>query len=399
MIIGIDASRANEKQKTGTEWYSYYLIQEMKKIAPPDMEFVLYSKEPLRDGLEKLPGNFQTRVLKWPPKFLWTQLRLSWEMIWHKPDVLFVPAHTIPIIHPQKTITILHDIGFEKYPDLYSQKFIGYRQPFLNKIIWLLVKILTLGKYSNTELDYHRFSARFAVKHALRIITVSHFSRNEIINTYHASPEKITVIQPGYGQSYKQLDERDEKLQEVLKKYHIQNPFFISVGRLEEKKNTAGIVEAFGLFKNQRKKNDCQLVLAGKPGYNFHKVTENIKKYHLEKYVIMTGFVPDDELPYLMKQAHLFLMPSFYEGFGLPIIEAMACGVPVITSNFASMKEVAGNSALLVDPKNSNEIAEAIVKLTKDQKFRHELIESGLKRALAFSWENCARETLKLINY
>lgn len=347
MSIGIDASRANEKQKTGTEWYSFYLIEEIKKIAPPDMEFILYSKDKLNYGLEKLPNNFKSKVLNWPLKFLWTQLRLSWEMIWHQPDVLFVPAHTIPIVHPQKTVTILHDIGFEKYPELYSQRLIGYKKSFLKKIIWLLVKILTLGKYSNTELDYHRFSAKFALKHAKKIMTVSQFTKHEIINTYPVNPEKIAVVYPGYNNQYKQLDRQDKKAPEVLNKYHIKKPFFLSVGRLEEKKNTAGIVRAFSLFKSQSQKNDYQLVLAGKPGYNFDKVQENIKKYHLEKDIIMTGFVSDADLPYLMKQAHLFLMPSFYEGFGLPIIEAMACGIPVITSNFASMKEVAGTSQYL----------------------------------------------------
>lgn len=399
MIIGIDASRANEKQKTGTEWYSYHLIQEIKKIAPSDMEFVLYSKEPLRDGLEKLPANFKSKVLNWPPKFLWTQIRLSWEMIWHKPDILFITAHTIPFIHPSKTITTLHDIGFEKFPELYSQKLIGYKKSLIKKLIWLLVKIITLGKYSNTELDYHRFSAKFALKHALKIITVSQFSKDEIVNTYHADPEKISVIYPGLdSQQYKQAEKNDEKTNYIINKYNIKKQFFLSVGRLEEKKNTAGIVKAFGILKNKIGQNNYQLVLAGKPGYNFHKTEENINKYNLDKDVVITGFVPDEDLPSFMKKAYIFIMPSFYEGFGLPIIEAMSCGVPVITSNFASMKEVAGDSALLVDPNNISSMAQAISRLVNDDKLRSSLIEKGLARAKNFNWTNCAKQTLKLIN-
>lgn len=399
MIIGIDASRANEKQKTGTEWYSYHLIQEMKKIAPPNMEFVLYSKEPLRDGLENLPLNFKSKILKWPPKFLWTQIRLSWEMLWHKPNILFISAHTIPFIHPSKTITTLHDIGFEKFPELYSHNLIGYKKSFLKKLIWLLVKILTLGKYSNTELDYHRFSAKFALKHAKKIITVSQFTKDEIVNTYHTDPKKISVIYSGLDHNqYKPMEKNDEKINYVTDKFHLKKPFFLAVGRLEEKKNTAGIVEAFGIFKNKIGKNNYQLVLAGKPGYNFYKIEENIKRYNLEKDVVITGFVPDEDLPFLMKKAYLFMMPSFYEGFGLPIIEAMACGVPAITSNLASMKEVAGDNALLVDPRNIEMIFQAINRLTDDIQLRTALIKKGLARAKKFSWLNCAQETLKLID-
>jgi len=397
MIIGIDASRANEKQKTGTEWYSYYLIQEIKKIAPPEMEFVLYSKETLSNGLENLPENFKSKVLRWPPKFLWTQIRLSWEMIWHKPDILFVPAHTIPLIHPKKTVTILHDIGFEKYPELYSQKFIGYKQSFFRGIIWLLIKIITLGKYSNTELDYHRFSARFALKHAQKIITVSQFSKNEIINIYKVNPGHVVVITPGYNSRYKQHASQDKRGEEILNKYRIKKSYFLSIGRLEEKKNTAGIVEAFALFK-KKDENDYQLVLAGKPGYNFNRVEEVIKKYYLEKDVLMTGFVYDEDLPFLMQHACLFLMPSFYEGFGLPIIEAMACGIPVVTSNIASMKEIAEKSGFLVNPYNTREIADAMDRLTKDVNLRNKLIENGLKKACQYNWQDCATQTLKVIS-
>jgi len=396
MKIGIDASRANEKQKTGTEWYSYHLIQEMKKIAPENVEFVLYSKESLRDGLENLPKNFKSKILKWPPKFLWTQLRLSWEMLWHKPNILFVPAHTIPIIHPKNTFTILHDIGFEKFPELYSERLIGYQNKIIKKIIWLIVKILTLGRYGNTELDYHRFSARFALIHAKKIITVSQFSKDEMINTFKVSPKQVVVIAPGYDSQYKPPLNEDKKAEEVLNKYKINKPYFLFIGRLEEKKNTAGIVESFGLFKT-KVNNDYQLVLVGKQGYNFSRVEEGIKEYHLEKDVLMTGFAPDGDLPHLMQQAYLFLMPSFYEGFGLPIIQAMACGIPVITSNFASMKEIAGDGALLVDPKNHLEIAEAMKNLSEDKVLRHKLIKRGFERIKKFSWQNCAKQTLQLL--
>jgi len=197
MIIGIDASRANKLEKTGTEWYAYHIIEEIKKLADHNDQYILYSKEKLRGQLAILPRNFKSKVLNWPFKYLWTQFRLAWEMVLNKPNVLFVPAHTIPVICPSKTITTLHDIGFEKYSHLYSQRGIG------PKIFGILVKIFTFGRYSNTELDYHRWSARLAFKKAKRIITVSHFSKNEIVNHFNVDSDLISVVSNAYDPIYR----------------------------------------------------------------------------------------------------------------------------------------------------------------------------------------------------
>ena len=137
MIIGIDASRANKQEKTGTEWYAYHMIQEWKHLADPHDQFILYSKEKLTGELADLPSNFRSRVLSWPPKLLWTHFRLAWEMFWHAPDRLFVPSHTIPIIHPKNTTTTFHDAGFERYEHLYSDKFIGPKNIFFKKLLTL----------------------------------------------------------------------------------------------------------------------------------------------------------------------------------------------------------------------------------------------------------------------
>lgn len=398
MIIGLDASRANKKEKTGTEWYSYYLIQEMKKISDQNDQFILYSKEALSGGLENLPSNFKSKVLKWPPKFLWTQIRLSWEMLWHRPDLLFITAHTIPLFHPKNTICTLHDVGFERLPDLYSKEQIGYQPSLWKKLVKLMVKIFTLGKYGNTELDYHRFSARFALKHAKKVITVSQFSRQEITDIFAANPEKIIVIYHGYDQKKYRAHLEQTKIDNILKKYQIDKPFFLSIGRLEEKKNTAGLIEAFGLFKNwKNEKINYQLVLVGSPGYNFQKVKDKIEKYHLKDSVIMPGWMPEDEIPYLMGAAEIFIFPSFYEGFGVPLLEAMACGTPIITSNLSSLPEVADWAALLINPYNPTEIASAMIKLTKDKDLRNELVKKGWQRIKNFSWSICARKTLEVL--
>lgn len=169
MKIGIDASRANLSERTGTEWYSYYLIQHLKKVIPSDTEVILYSKSPLVGDLGILPPHWRSVVLSWPPKFLWTQFRLSWEMVRNPVDLLFVPAHTIPIFHPQKTITTCHDIGFIRMPHLYSLK----------------------------ERMYHRLTMWFAVFFAKSIIAPSEFVKQEILHAYPVPSEKIHVIYHG----------------------------------------------------------------------------------------------------------------------------------------------------------------------------------------------------------
>lgn len=396
MIIGIDASRANQKEKTGTEWYSYYIIEGIKKIADPNDQFILYTKEPVKGELAKLPSNFVNKVLRWPPRFLWTQLRLSWEILFHKPDVLLIPAHTIPLIHAKKTITTLHDIGFEKFPELYSTTEIGYTSKLLKKIISSLVRIFTLGKYGNTELDYHRWSARFALKHAIRIITVSEFSKQEIINTYKTEPSKLTTIYSGYNnQRFKVINDQN-KINQVLKKYNITRPFLLFIGRLEEKKNTVRLVEAFGRFK-QDSGNNFKLVLVGAPGYNYSAVEKKINQYNLGNDIIIPGWISGQDLPYIINGAEMFVFPSLYEGFGIPILEAMACSTPVITSNITAMPEIANKAAFLVDPYNTDQITQAIRLLVSDKQLRNELTEKGLKRVKEFSWKSCSQKTLTLI--
>ncbi|KPJ85095.1 hypothetical protein AMJ57_04320, partial [Parcubacteria bacterium SG8_24] len=168
LTIGIDASRANARQRTGTEWYAYHVIRELRDIIPDTYRVILYSKEALRDGLEDLPSHWESRVLAWPPRKLWTQLRLSWEMYRRPPDMLFVPAHALPVILPRKAVTTLHDVAFMAYPQAYRP----------------------------LERIYHRFAARFAVRRA-RILTVSEFSRREIVRYFRADEAGIRVTPLG----------------------------------------------------------------------------------------------------------------------------------------------------------------------------------------------------------
>lgn len=373
MTIGIDASRANKIQKTGTEWYSYHLIQELKKITDPKDQFILYSREKLRGDLGDIPKNWQSRALNWPPKKLWTQARLSWEMWQRPPEMLFVPAHTIPLIHPDKVVTTCHDVAFLRLPQVYD---------------W-------------PSLKYHEFAMKFAIRHARKIISVSEFTKSELIEFFKISPELISVVPNGYDSERYKVIEDKERIAAILKKYNIAAPYILYTGRLELKKNIPGLVRAFKILKSSSQfavqDSRLKLVLIGQPDFGFEKVTEAIIENNLHDEVIMPGWVGHDDLPYLMSGASAFVFPSFYEGFGIPVLEAMACGTPVVASGIPALREVAGEAAYLVDPYSSENMAEGISRVLTDDHLREDLKIRGLDRARQFSWERCARETWKVL--
>ena len=419
MLIGIDASRANRKFKGGTEWYSYYLIRELAKIDSKN-QYILYSDKPLAGGLadlinenhSALPGkinrqgwqeirspfnNFRAKILKWPFTYFWTLARLSYEMLLHRPDVLFVPAHTLPLKHPKKSIVTIHDVGFERQAELYSADKIGPAGGLAAAIFNFSVKLFTRGKFRPTVIDYHSWSTKFALKHAKAIIAVSEFTKQEMLEIYQADPLKIKVIRNGFnGQLYRPIKDQ-EKIQQVLSRYGIKPPYIFYVGRLEKKKNTARLVEAYAIMKQKFKNIKHKLVLVGNAGLDFDEVMYIINEFNLNEEVIITGWVPEAEMPFIYNGADLFILPSLYEGFGIPLLEAMACGTPVAASNIAAIAEVAKGSALLFNPKDKSDLADKMAKILLNQELADSLINQGLIRAKDFSLVKCAEETFKVI--
>ena len=286
MLLLIDASRANNEQKTGVEWYAFFVIQELKKIVSPDTRVILYTREPLKGDLAQLPPNWQEQVLHWPPRRLWTQIRLSWE-IWRvksgardyavgvpeKEIVLFVPAHVLPLVCPTRTFITIHDLGGLRFP----------------------------AGYSLFEKLYARFATWFALRRAT-VFTPSEFSKREIESVF--SNGKIVVVPNGFDDSKYHLINDKEKIKQILEKYNIKPPYLISISRLEEKKNTVGIIEAYKIFKEKisLKSNleNYSLVLLGKPGYGFKKVQEAIIKSGYQHTIVIPGWVNADDVPYLI---------------------------------------------------------------------------------------------------
>lgn len=364
--IGIDASRANRAQRTGVEWYAYHVIQRLKRIVPPTHRVALYTEEPLRDGLEDLPPHWESRVLGWPPRRLWTQARLSWEMLTRPPDLFFVPAHVVPWVTPKRTLTTLHDVAFMAVPDAYRPAGRAY-----------------------LKLMYAR-----AVRKA-RILTVSEFSKGEIVRYFGADPDRVTAIPLGFdptafGPSF------DDELRARLHALGVRRPYFLFVGRLEAKKNLRGLLESFRAFRAKRPQDDARLVLVGKKGYGYEREMRALGE-DASLSVLQKGYVASEDMRFLYGGATAFVFPSRYEGFGIPLLEAFACGTPVIASDVTSIPEVAGEAALYVNPDDVDGIAEAMAKVADDAALRADLVAKGFGRVHRFTWEATAQRTWEVM--
>lgn len=358
-IIGIDASRSNTKQKTGTEYYSYELIKNIVKF--DEYNFRLYSKEPIT-YLEKR-SNVENKAMSFPR--LWSQIRLSAEIYQNPPAVLFEPAHTIPLYHGKKTIVTLHDLGFKYFPELYTP----------------------------LERMYHNYCMNFSVRHATKIIAISNATRDDLVKLYGAKKDKISVIYHGFDKE-RFFPAKSQPSDEIK----ALQPYIFFIGRIEAKKNIKNLVKAFGRLR-QDSTIKQKLVLAGRPGYQYEEIKKEIDSLprEIRKDVIELGYVYDEQVGELTRHASLFAFPSRFEGFGMPLIETMACGVPIVASNTTSIPEILSDAGLMSDPDDIEELAKNMGIVIKNQNIRNDLIKKGLKRSSEFSWEKCARETLSVI--
>lgn len=363
MILGIDISRVNQEKRTGVEWYAYHLLVQFTHILPRDVVVRLYTNAPLVDDVAAcIPDHWEVRQLNWPPKRLWTQLRLSWEMFRHAPDVLFVPAHVFPWVHPKKTVMTVHDVAAVHFPE----------------------------SYNLFEQWYTTWSAIAAVKKLWKVIVPSEFTKKDIVTLSGIDrTDHIRVIAHGYDTAYADPVSRD-----VQQSYAITKPYLLSVGRLEYKKNTAQIIRAFDQVK---KKHDVQLVLVGKPGHGYTDIAMALDASEYGDDIIIPGWVNEDDLRALYQQALVFVFPSLFEGFGIPVLEAFAAGVPVITSTSSSLPEVAGEAALFVEADDVDGLSKQMCRILEDDAVRDAFIAKGKKQVQQFSWEKTAKETVAVL--
>jgi glycosyltransferase involved in cell wall biosynthesis len=226
------------------------------------------------------------------------------------------------------------------------------------------------------------------------VIALSEYARNDIVNTYQVSPDKISVIPLAAGDHFRPIAD-EEELQRVRQTYGIEGEYMLSVGAIQPRKNLGRLVAAYSHLRDAKPEGKLpKLVLAGKCAWLYDETLSAIKELELSDSIILTGYVPESDLPALYSGALCFIYPSYFEGFGLPPLEAMQCGVPVIVGDRTSLPEVVGDAGVLVDPFDINALAAAIGKVISDSDLRAKLSVQGLARAKLFEWRETARQTL-----
>ncbi len=394
MLVGIDASRAVDPAPTGTETYSRELIRALLAL-DRENHYRLYTRKDLSreffcaapviastfvslsvNSAEQSPSykefassqqsllamtqaNFEIRAMPFPRA--WTHVRLSIEMLKQSPDILWVPAHVLPLVHPHRSIVTIHDLGQLFFPEAYP---LGTR--------W-----------------YHNVSARWNAHAAAHVFADSESTKDDVVRFLGIASEKISVVHPAYDASLFQPLRDQDKVEKIKARFRLVGDYILTIGTIHPRKNYARLFNAIERLK------DLKLVVVGKRGWLYREILDSMK--NLESRVQFLDYVPASDLAALVSGARLFVFPSLHEGFGLPILEAQACGVPVVCSKSSSLFEAAGDGALFFDPLSVDAMADAIQRGWTDQGLRAELISRGFENVKRFSWEKSARQVYDVL--
>ena len=364
MRIAIDAHSVGTKL-AGNESYAVNLIEALAEIDGVN-DYTLYvTTAQAYDRFHQRWPNFKVQTTLPHTPLIRIPLTLSAELRKHPVDVLHV-QFTAPPFCPCPAVVSIHDLSFEHLPETFNRR-------------------------SRTQL---RLTVRHSARRAAKILTLSEHTRNDIIDTYGIDPNRITAI-PLAAPAHFGPVTYEKELQRVRQTYGIDGDYVLSVGSIQPRKNLVRLIKAYASLRGKQGGNNFpKLVLVGKRAWLYDETLRALEETGIGDSVVMTGYVPEPDLPALYSGALCFVYPSFFEGFGLPPLEAMKCGAPVIVGNATSLPEVVGEAALKVDPFDVSAIAWAMDQLVKDAELRQELRDKGLARARLFDWKETARQTL-----
>ena len=364
MRIAIDAHSVGTGLG-GNESYATNLIEALAEIDQTN-RYTLYVTK--REAVERFGNrwpNFSVRSTLPHTPLIRIPLSLSAELRRNPVDVLHV-QFTAPPFSPCPVVVSIHDLSFEHLPQTFK---------------WRSRKQL-------------RITVRRTARQASHVMALSEYARNDIVKTYQVSPDKISVIPLAAGNHFRPVRD-EEELQRVRQTYGIEGEYMLSVGAIQPRKNLGRLVAAYSHLRGAKPEGKLpKLVLAGKCAWLYDETLRAIEELELSDSIILTGYVPESDLPALYSGALCFIYPSYFEGFGLPPLEAMQCGVPVIVGDRTSLPEVVGDAGVLVDPFDVNALAAAIEKVVSDSNLRAKLSVQGLARAKLFEWRETARQTL-----
>ena len=370
MHIGIDAHAIGARQG-GNETYIANLIKSLAEIDGDNL-YTIYLADAgaaaqWRENFKTRYKNFSVRLLPPPTPLVRVPVYLTYELFRRPVDVLHVQYTAPPFCRVPVVVTI-HDLAFERMPETFTRR----------------------GSFQL------KLTVRRTAKKAARIATVSEYSRQDLLDIYKLSPEKVVVTYNGVESSFTPQPSVPNEAAAVRKRFGVSRDFLLAVGSLQPRKNLVRLIRAYARLRSEREDFRPQLVIVGRKLWLASEIFDEVKRQRWADDVILTGYVADEDLPALYRAARAFVYPSLFEGFGLPPLEAMASGTPVVTSDVSSIPEITGDAALLIDPNDERELANALIEIVNNDRLRAELREKGIAQAKKFTWRDAAEKTLRL---
>lgn len=374
MIIGIDGNEANTESRVGVNQYGWELLKSMHELLrknPTKHKVIVYLKHPPLSDMPEERDFWKYRVLSggglWIIRKLMVELFLNKEKL----EVFFTPSHYLPLFSTVPLVCSIMDLGY-----------LEFSAQFKKSDFWQL-----------------KYWSAWSISISKAIISISESTKKDIVRHYPFASKKTFVTLLGYDKEKFNLDSKQEDVRRVLSKYSIvndQNGYVLFLSTLKPSKNVIGLLSAWSEVVKEF--SGLKLVIAGKKGWMYEEIFSKVKELKLVDDVVFTDYVDEEDKPVLIAGAKLFVLPSFWEGFGLDSLNAMASGVPVVVSNVGSLPEVVGDAGILVDPYNVSSIAEGIIKILKMNKSQYNLqVKKSITQANNFSWEDTARNTLSVL--
>lgn len=371
--IAIDMT-CTPKNKTGIGRYIKNLVEALQKEDNKN-EYYLFTHSDDLDGFDITAPNFHfvavnSAILrKTYIRILWEQIVLPFRLKSLKIDLMLSPNFTMPYLSKVKKVVAFHDLTYFFMPEMHTPL---KREMFKTYI-------------------------RFSAKASSAILAISENTKNDIISYFPKTREKISLTPLGVAPNFYAFKNRKVDVIDLVEKYGLPLNYILYVGTIEPRKNVISLIKAYEQLSSDIK-SQYKLVLCGKKGWLYEDLFAYYEQSPDKDNIVFSGFITDEDLPYLYHQAALFAYVSHYEGFGIPLIESMACDTPLITSNTSSMKEIALNAALLVNPEKPTEIAEAIERLLTDASLRENFKSQYADKLSYYNWENCAKSTAQVFN-
>lgn len=369
MVIGIDGNEANVKNRVGVNKYAFEILKGIHKLLPQNSDLIVYvylKSKPIAD----MPSDnkrFQYKVLSGGKVWVLTKLMPYLLTTSDKPDVFFSPSHYLPPFATMPMVCSIMDLGYLEFSAQFT-------------------------KYDFWQLKYW---TAISIKRSKAVLTISNATKKDIVRLYTGSKDKVTVTYPGVDEYLTTKKISDTQINRVKKKYSIVKDYILYLGTLKPSKNVEGLIKGFATLENR---SDLQLVISGKKGWLYESIFEKVKELNLERKVVFTDFVDEDEKLALIKGAKAFVLPSFWEGFGLDVLTAFALGVVVIASNVGSLPEVVSNAGVIVNPNDVNSIVKGIEKvLEMNKKDYNGLVSKGKAQMKQFSWTKASQQTIETL--